>query len=76
MINLIGIVKIFAVFGIISCSGKSRHSKNVRKSKINQIITFLVNQNYVLTDDELERISLDDYPLAQCNDLTTAVYYR
>jgi len=47
MINLIVIVKIIAVFGIISCS-----------------------------DDELERISLDDYPLAQCNDLTTAVYYR
>ena len=27
-------------------------------------------------DNVLEKISLDQYPLAQCNDLTTAVYYR
>ena len=27
-------------------------------------------------DNVLERISLEDYPLAQCNDKTAAVYYR
>ena len=27
-------------------------------------------------ENVLERISLEDYPLAQCNDLSPAVYYR